>query len=362
MQQNLFARIMIVVTLGMLGWLFYPFMKSFFVALLMVIIFAPLHLLFEKYFKKHISSIAKVNIITAASETLILIVILFVPVLFFAYYLTSHPQEIINIGNAIYQQGSHILSLTPEDMHWLKKPLITIDEQFVANKDKIISTLAINFGVGIIEFFKTIGDMILIVIFFFLLSWYQRSLILAIVPIIPIPRSIIQEFARDLISTSATGFYALIVVGITQGIAFGIFISFFEGYNPLILGLMVAMTSVIPIFGTALIWIPIVLKEFFAGHELNALIIAIYSWAMISFFIDNIVRLLVLQKINRLLTRVLNKGHKPVNDFLIFFAIVAGLSTFGFWGVIFGPAIVAFATTLLRLLKHRHIKNSSLKA
>ncbi len=355
MEQNLFVRIMIIVTLGIFGWLFYPFLKSFFVALLLVVAFSPIHLSFEKYFKKHISSSTKVAIVTAASETIILVTILFVPIVFFAYYLASNPKEIISMGITLYQQVGHLLSFIPDSMHWVEKPLTSLNQQLMINQDKIISTIAINFGNSLLGFLKAIGDMVLIVIFFFLLSWYQRSLILTIVPIIPLSRPVLLEFASDLIATTASGFYTLIGVGIVQGIAFGIFISFFEGYNPWILSLMIAVASVIPIVGTTLIWVPIVLKEFFGGNMINALIIFIYSWAMISFFIDNIVRLLVLQKVNHLLNKILNKGHEAVNDFLIFFAIIAGLSTFGFWGVILGPAIVAFSTTLLRVLKNRHL-------
>lgn len=355
MEQNLFVKIMIVVTLGMFGWLFYPFMKSFFVALLLVIAFNPIHIYFERYFKRRLVSPAKITIFTAASETAILVVILFIPIIFFAYYLVSNPKEIISMGITLYQQFGHLLSLIPDSMYWIEKPLRSLNQQLIANQDQVISTIAINFGNSLLDFLKAIGDMILIVIFFFLLSWYQKSLILSIVPIIPMRRAILQEFATDLVATSATGFYTLIGVGIAQGIAFGLFISFFDGYNPWILSLMIAVTSVVPIVGTTLIWVPVVLKELFGGNYMNALIIFIYSWAMISFFIDNIVRLLVLQKVNHLLNKILNKQHKAVNDFLIFFSIMAGLITFGFWGIILGPAIVAFATTLLRVLKHRHL-------
>jgi predicted PurR-regulated permease PerM len=208
-----------------------------------------------------------------------------------------------------------------------------------------------NLGNGLLGFVGALGDMIMIVIFFFFLSWYRRDLTLAIVPIIPMKRSIRLEFVLDMISTTSTGFYTLIGVAIAQGLAFGIFIGFFDKYDPLLLGLMIAVTSVIPIVGTALIWIPIALNEFFSGHSVNALIIFIYSWAMLSFFIDNIVRLIILQQINHLLSQ----GRKAINDFLIFFAILAGLTTFGFWGFILGPAIVAFVVTLLRMLRRNHL-------
>lgn len=350
MQRNSFVKTMIFIAIGLFIWLFFPFLKSFFVALLLVTAFTPLHVLFETNLKKYPKISTQASILTASAMTLFLITVLFVPILFFVYYIITHPSELYAIGETFYTQGIHLLSLAPDSVSWLKKPLTMLSEKVVENQEKIISTAVAGLGNGVLSLMSALGDMIMIVIFFFFLSWYRRDLTLAITPIIPIKRSIRLEFILDMIATTSTGFYSLIGVAIAQGLAFGIFISFFDGYDPLLLGLMIAVTSVIPIVGTALIWIPITLNEFFGGHSVNALIIFIYSWAMLSFFIDNIVRLIILQQLNHLLSH----GRKAINDFLIFFAILAGLTTFGFWGFILGPAIVAFAVTLLRMLRRNH--------
>ncbi|MDO9306197.1 MAG: AI-2E family transporter [Sulfuricurvum sp.] len=351
MQLNTFVKTMILIAMGLFIWLFFPFLKSFFVALLLVTAFTPLHILFETKLKKYPRTTALAPLLTASAMTFFLITVLFVPILFFVYYIIAHPTELYSIGETFYKQGIHLLALAPDSVSWLKKPLVMLSEKVIENQEKIVSTAVTSLGSGLLGFMSALGDMIMIVIFFFFLSWYRRDLTLAIAPVVPIKRSIRLEFVLDMISTTSTGFYTLIGVAIAQGLSFGIFISFFDGYDPLLLGLMVAVTSVIPIVGTALIWIPIALNEFFSGHSANALIILIYSWAMLSFFIDNIVRLIILQQLNHLLS----KGRRAINDFLIFFAIVAGLATFGFWGFILGPAIVAFAVTLLRMLRRNHV-------
>ena len=351
MQLNTFVKTMILIAMGLFIWLFFPFLKSFFVALLLVTAFTPLHILFESKLKKYPKATAIAPLLTASAMTFFLITVLFVPILFFVYYIIAHPTELYSIGETFYKQGIHLLALAPDSVSWLKKPLVMLSEKVIENQEKIVSTAVTSLGSGLLGFMSALGDMIMIVIFFFFLSWYRRDLTLAIAPVVPIKRSIRLEFVLDMISTTSTGFYTLIGVAIAQGLSFGIFISFFDGYDPLLLGLMVAVTSVIPIVGTALIWIPIALNEFFSGHSANALIILIYSWAMLSFFIDNIVRLIILQQLNHLLS----KGRRAINDFLIFFAIVAGLATFGFWGFILGPAIVAFAVTLLRMLRRNHV-------
>jgi predicted PurR-regulated permease PerM len=40
-----------------------------------------------------------------------------------------------------------------------------------------------------------------------------------------------------------------------------------------------------------------------------------------------------------------------LNEIVIFFAILAGLATFGFWGMILGPAITSFFLALLKLVE-----------
>lgn len=351
MGNSLFSKVIIFLAIALFFWLFFPFMQSFFVALLLVMAFTPIHLVFEKKILEieRISPFA--SVITAGFMTLVLITILFVPILFFAYYVIAHPTEIIAVGKTFYQQAIHLLAIIPDSVNWLKEPLTTLNQKVVENQEKIIQTTALSVGNGFLGFLGAVGNMMMIVIFFFFLSWYRRDITLAIAPVIPVRRAIRKEFIIDMISTTSTGFYTLIGVAIAQALAFGIFISFFEGYDPWLLGLMIAVSSVIPIVGTAIIWIPIALNEFFNAHSINALIIVIYSWAMLSFFIDNIVRLLILQQLNRLFSH----GRKTINDFLIFFAIIAGLSTFGFWGFILGPAIVAFSVTLLRVLRRNHV-------
>ena len=195
-------------------------------------------------------------------------------------------------------------------------------------------------------------EMAMIVVFFFFLTWYGRRLKLFLLPIIPLSRTLKRGFFSDMMTTTAVVFYTLGGVMIAQGVAFGIFIAFFEGYNPFLLGFMTGVAAIIPVVGTALVWVPVALHEYFEGNIMNALIIAFYSWAMMAFFIDNIVKLVILNFVNR----KLSDGKSRINEFMIFFAIVGGLATFGFWGFIIGPAIVAFTLTTLRMLRKTNRK------
>lgn len=351
MGQNQFVRVIIFGAFALCFWLFFPFLKSFFVAFLLMTAFTPLHNLVERRLIRSNRLRGYREIIGASLMTLALFLVLFVPILFFIYYIASHPDEIMEMAQTYQTQGMRLISHLPHSFDGIREIIAALILKASEYQAQIISTLVVSLGNGILGFLGALGEMIMIVIFFFFLAWFRRPITLAIAPVIPIRRRIRQEFVQDMIATTATGFYTLIGVAVAQGLAFGIFISFFDHYDPWLFGLMIAVTSVIPIVGTALIWIPVALNELINGNSLNALIILIYSWAMLSFFIDNVVRLIILQQINKLFSH----GRQSINDFLIFFAIIAGLTTFGFWGFLLGPAIVAFTVTLLRMLRRNHV-------
>ncbi|OYZ35076.1 MAG: hypothetical protein B7Y30_04055 [Campylobacterales bacterium 16-40-21] len=323
MEHNQFVRVMIIGACILMTWLFFPFLKSFFVAFLLLTAFAPLQNIVEYHLIKIRWMRSYHELIGASLMTLLLFFVLFVPIIFFVYYAASHPGELREIALTYQMQIMKLVSHLPSSFDWAREIAITLVHKAKEYQTQIISTLAVSVGNGILGFLGALGEMIMIVIFFFFLALFRRPITLAIVPVIPVRRRVRKEF-------------------------------FFDLYDPWLFGLMIAVTSVIPIVGTALIWAPVALNEFINGNNLNALIILIYSWAMLSFFIDNVVRLIILQQINKLFSH----GRQTINDFLIFFALIAGLTTFGFWGFLLGPAIVAFVVTLLRMLRRNHISHT----
>ena len=110
----------------------------------------------------------------------------------------------------------------------------------VTRKDEITGFLAGWLGNGLKNFMLMLGDM-MIVIFFFFLTLYSRRLILFFMPIIPLSRPLKREFFKEMTIMVSVVFYTLVGVMIAQGLAFGIFIAFFDGYNALLLGFIVVL-------------------------------------------------------------------------------------------------------------------------
>jgi predicted PurR-regulated permease PerM len=183
-------------------------------------------------------------------------------------------------------------------------------------------------------------ELSLVIIFFFLLLWKRRPITNFLIDLNPLPPQIMQRVTNEVASTLQIVFCSLLVLAIAQGLAFAGLMMFYD-YNVLILGFAAGVCSMIPIFGTALVWVPVAINEFAAGHVIGAVIIVIYGWLVMAVIVDNFLRIILLKKIA-------SRMHleQPINEFLLFFSIAGGLSTVGFWGIILGPALVALFLAL----------------
>lgn len=332
---------------GLVLWLFFPFLKSFFVALLLSIATAPVHRSIERRIVLYKRLQPMASLIAAGVVSAILSLVIFLPLTVFLYQLLDHPSRTLEMIRSIGERIDHLPAYLPSYMGWLQGPLDQLIQQAREHREAIAAFFAQWLGSGLQLFMTMLAEMAMIIVFFFFLSWYGRPLTLFILPILPLSRTIKREFLSELMTTTAVVFFTFVGVMIAQGLAFGIFIAFFEGYNPFLLGVLTGIAAIIPVVGTALIWVPVAVNEYFQGNLFNVFVISLYSWAMMAFFIDNIVKLVILNYVNK----TLSNDKRRINEFVIFFAIVGGLATFGFWGFVLGPAIVAFVVTTLRTLR-----------
>ena len=92
-------------------------------------------------------------------------------------------------------------------------------------------------------------------------------------------------------------------------------------------------------------WLPFALFELSLGHTQNALFITLYTIVVISVIADTFIKPIIIKIINQKLI----KPQEKINELIIFFSIIAGLATFGFWGMIIGPAITVLFLTLMKI-------------
>jgi len=147
------------------------------------------------------------------------------------------------------------------------------------------------------------------------------------------------EHTRRLVAAfNETGRGLFVSVGLT-GLAQGIVatVTYFALGVPraLVLGLLTCAASLIPSFGTGLIWVPVAIVLALAGKTISAVILAA-------------VGLLVIGTVDNVLRPVFARfGKLHLSTFVLLTSIFGGLAIFGAWGLILGPLFARLAKEAL---------------
>lgn len=191
---------------------------------------------------------------------------------------------------------------------------------------------------------KFIVDMVLIVVFCFFAYLYGESFKRFFKKILPVEPAQIDYIFSETANTMSVVFYSTIFNAVLQGFLFSIIAGIF-GFDALLMGVLFAFCSLIPAVGGALIYVPTALYVLAGGSTSGAIVIMAYCVILISTLADSFVKPLVIKFINSRLV----ENPANINEMLIFFSMLSGISTFGFWGVILGPAILTLFIAVLNL-------------
>jgi predicted PurR-regulated permease PerM len=160
----------------------------------------------------------------------------------------------------------------------------------------------------------------------------------------PVSKMKSAKMIHEVSSTMEVVFYSIIVTAIFEGFLFGVMAGYF-GFNGVLFGIIYGFASLIPIVGGVLVWLPLALYAWGKMDVQTALFITGYSVIVISVFADTLVKPIIIKVIKENLL----KSTIEINEIVIFFSILAGMSTYGFWGMILGPAITSFLIAITKV-------------
>ncbi|MDY0163955.1 AI-2E family transporter [Desulfobotulus sp.] len=128
-------------------------------------------------------------------------------------------------------------------------------------------------------------------------------------------------------------FVGTFMTAMAQGAAGGL--AFFAvGLPGIFWGAVMAFASLIPVVGTALVWVPAVIWLWATGSGMKAL--GLLMWC-----------LLVVGSLDNFLRPLFMRGAAQMNGVVVFFAILGGLQLFGFLGLLYGPLIFGLASVFV---------------
>ncbi len=181
-------------------------------------------------------------------------------------------------------------------------------------------------------------------IFYFMYNLNGKTILAFTARVMPTSFEHEQYLYRECTGTVSVVFYGTLFNMLAQGLTFGILMMYVGNYDAFYLGVLSGFCSVIPIVGAALVYIPVIALELVAGNYINVGIILIVVWGVMGFFIDNILRLVFIGYLKKLF------GFEyTMNEVLILLSILAGIASFGFWGLIIGPSVIALTLAAANL-------------
>ena len=340
MKTQYFIAILFGVALYWMYLLYAPFLTVITIAALLAVSTSNIQHYFEKKFHSKLAA--------SIFSSLLLATLFFAPL---GYFLTNFTITLNNldpttlksvelyIKNTIENPPQHLLFLKPFFADSLKDINInTLTAHALSIAGKVGA-----YSAGFVK------NSFLVIVFYFFANYNGTAMVGFLKRIVQISNEDSELLIRELSSVMSVVFYSIIATAMFEGALFGLAVSYM-GYNGLLFGIMYGFASLVPVVGGMLMWLPFMIYEFSVGNSANAVFIALYSIVVISVIADTFVKPLIIREINM---RVLKNEVNSLNELVIFFAIIAGLTTFGFWGMILGPAITAFFFTILKLFEAR---------
>jgi predicted PurR-regulated permease PerM len=155
---------------------------------------------------------------------------------------------------------------------------------------------------------------------------------------IPLPAHRVAELIRVASETIRANVNGTLAVAVAQGALMGVGFAIVGLPRFLLWSVVGTFCSLVPLVGTALIWVPAVGYLAFSGAWIRALILLVWCLVVVGFS-DNLLRPWIL------------RGSMPMNTLLVVLSIFGGIEYFGVAGVIAGPVVFSITAALLRILR-----------
>ena len=348
-QSYIFSVILVLLFLAVCR-LLAPFFTALLWSTLLYIIISPLHRLLIRRLDFSTLKGKILRNVWAVVFTLGTFIIIFIP---FSVVVSLFIRQLAELGHTILDflnerpQYLHELFCNVSDMLCsISGGLITISsfdlelqiKTYVANEMQRMVYLSSNIlrNVGVLSINMLV--MMFSTFFFYVDGSYLARLVLRA---IPIKNEYISTLTRKFFDITRNLILGYIMVALLQSVVAYIIFSIFHVKSALVLSVLTFLLVFVPVIGATIVYIPLTIFMVMSGEILNAVIFFIVSVIFIS-GIDNVLRPFFL------------KDRIQLHPLIIFFAILGGLSVFGFNGFILGPVLVILFLTVLDLFLIEH--------
>ncbi|MDR1147754.1 MAG: AI-2E family transporter [Spirochaetaceae bacterium] len=355
--QNTVFGIILIALFLLVCKLFAPFFTIWLWSIFLFIIINPLykHITKNIDFSKRKGKFLK-NILAGVFSLGTALIVL-VPIIFVISQVTRQIMELVNILRKTFHENPTIFYEVLERFSEFISELSANQVNISAGDIQQHLILILNNGINsILNFSKNIAldistfvisfvFMVFCLFFFYLDGAYLSRLVLNNFPIKEEYITKLVKKFKDIIKNLFLGY---IMVACVQAVLAYIIFVIFGIKGAMVFACLTFICVFIPMFGGAIIWMPLGISIILSGEPVRGILFLVISGVFIS-LLDNFFRPLFLQ------------DRIQLHPLIIFFAIMGGVNSYGFNGIILGPiAVILFLTVLDMFLTEHHIDHVSI--
>ena len=269
-------------------------------------------------------------------------------IFFFLIPLLGIVLMLIDLFSSFDPESLNVLTTQAQDM--IKHVEERFDIELWSNDNlQRLTTFSTNLVKGLLQGMSSffLNAFIILFLLYFMLRGYDQFEA-AVEELLPFTEKNKRTVSSETISIVKSNAIGIPLLALVQGVFAYIGYLIFGVNNALLFAVLTTFTTIIPVLGTMIVWIPIAVVMGINGDWLNAILLAVYGFIVIG-GVDNVARLL------------LQKQMANIHPLITIFGVFIGLSLFGFWGVIFGPLILSLIVLFINLYRHDFVPGSKAK-
>ncbi|HEV8284089.1 MAG TPA: AI-2E family transporter [Chitinophagaceae bacterium] len=185
----------------------------------------------------------------------------------------------------------------------------------------------------------TVNTLSIIGVLYFVLYFmlvHSRTMEDKLYEYIPLQDSNVDLIAKDIDTTVKASAIGIPLIALIQGVVGLIGYLLIGVDDPFLWFAITCITAMLPVVGAALAYVPLSIIFFAQGKNLQGFIMLIFGFGVIG-LVDNLFRF------------ILNKRLGNIHPLITVFGVIAGISMFGFIGLIFGPMLLSLFIVLLKV-------------
>lgn len=327
--QNSFLLLLGVVTLAFF-WILLPFSGAVFWAVVLAIVFAPLH-------ARLLGALGgRPNMAAMASLALIVLMVI-LPVTLISAALVDQAlglYAMVSAGqldfNAMMRRAIAGLPGWAGSLFDRYESTImdTVRDKLsagIAQASQMAAGYAVDVGRNALSFLVSMTIMLYLLFFLFRDG---RTIAARIKRAVPLDSHYKKPLFDKFVTVIRATVKGNVLVAIAQGALGGIIFWFLDVPAPVLWGVVMSFLSLLPAVGAAIIWGPVAAYFMFTGALSQGIVLALYGVLVIG-LVDNLLRPILVGKDTKL------------PDYLVLLSTIGGMALFGLNGFVIGPVIAA---------------------